>query len=159
MVVRLIGLCLLALILASGVVNALDADGNIQLLNSDSKTVSKEFNKVLEAPASQMSKLIPATLSVNGNEKAYSMQEVHLQSPGSRGFHRYRIFIVKRDGKLAEFREDMGKASQFKGIKQFNVPAIWEHTIDELLDIADVLRTETLIDVKDWLGLNTMKLA
>ncbi len=101
--------------------------------------------------------IIPATLSVNGNEKAYSLQEVHLQSPGSRGFHRYRILMVNRDGKLAEYREDMGLASKFKGIRQFNVPSIWEHSVDELLEIANVLRNETFIDVKEWLGLENYK--
>lgn len=103
--------------------------------------------------------IMTATISVNHNEKAYSLQEVHLQSPGSRGFHRYRIIVVNRDGRLAEFREDMGEAKNFKGVKQFNVPALWEHTVGELLGIADVLRNETFIDVKDWLELEQMKLA
>ena len=103
--------------------------------------------------------LISATLNVNPNEKAYSLQEAHLQSPGSRGFHRYRILIVKRDGRLAEYREDMGLAKNFKGVRQFNVPSLWEHSVAELLDIADTLRTETFIDIKDWLELDKMKLA
>lgn len=87
------------------------------------------------------------------------MQEVHLQSPDSRGFHRYRIIIVNRDGKLSEFREDMGLAKNFKGIRQFNVPSLWEHSVEELLDIANTLRNETFIDIKDWLELDQMKLA
>ncbi len=103
--------------------------------------------------------IIAATLTIQPNEKAYSMQEVNLQSPGSHGFHRYRIFIVNRDGRLAEFREDMGLAKNFKGIRQFNVPALFEHTIAELLGIGDVLRSETFIDIKDWLGLNSYKSA
>lgn len=103
--------------------------------------------------------LIQATLSVQPNEKAYSLQEVHLQSPGSRGFHRYRILIVNRDGNLAEYREDMGLASKYKGIRQFNVPSLWEHSVAELLAIADTLRSETFIDIADWLELDKMKLA
>ena len=106
-----------------------------------------------------MPELVIATNYVSGDEKAYSLQEAHLQSPDSRGFHRYRIIIVNRDGRLAEYREDMGLASNFKGIRQFNVPSLWEHTCDELLEIGDVLRTETFIDIKDWLGLDQMKLA
>ena len=101
--------------------------------------------------------LIPATLSIWGNEKAYSLQEVHLQSAGSRGFHRYRIILVNRGGNLAEYREDMGLASKFKGVKQFNVPSLWEHSVAELLNIADVLRSETFIDIKDWLELESYK--
>lgn len=103
--------------------------------------------------------LIQATLTVQGNEKAYGLQEVHEQSPGSKGFHRYRIILVNRDGKLAEYREDMGLAKNFKGIRQFNVPSLWEHSVDELLGIADVLRNETFIDIKDWLGLDNYKAA
>ena len=101
--------------------------------------------------------ITPATLSVYGNEKAWSLQEIHEQSPDSRGFHRYRIILVNRDGKLAEYREDMGLASKFKGIRPFNVPSLWVHSVEELLDIANILRNETFIDVKDWLGLESYK--
>ena len=106
-----------------------------------------------------MSELILATSYLLGDEKAYSLQEIHLQSPGSKGFHRYRIFIVNRNGNLAEFREDMGLAKNFKGIKQFNVPSLWEHSVAELLEIADSLRNETFIDISDWLELDNFKLA
>ena len=101
--------------------------------------------------------LIPATLSVQGNEKAYSLQEVHLQSPGSRGFHRYRILIVNRDGKLAEYREDLGSVAKWRGVRCFNIPSLWEHSVAELLGIADYLRSETEIDLYDWLELDKMK--
>ena len=80
-----------------------------------------------------------------------------MQSPDSRGFHRYRILIVNRGGKLAEYREDMGLASNFKGIRQFNVPSLFEHTVAELLEIADSLRNETFIDIRDWLELDSYK--
>lgn len=108
-----------------------------------------------------MSKLALATTYLLGDEKAYSLQEVHLQSPGSRGFHRYRIIIVNRNGSLAEFREDMGLASNYKGIRQFNIPSFgtWEHSVSELLEIANTLRTETFIDIADWLELDKMNLA
>lgn len=101
--------------------------------------------------------MLVATLYVYGNEKAYSLQEVHLQSPDYKGFHRYKIIIVNRDGNLAEYREDMGLASKFKGIRQFNVPSLWEHSVEELLDIANMLRTETFIDISDWLELENYK--
>ena len=84
---------------------------------------------------------------------------MHEQSPGSRGFHRYRKIIVNRDGKLAEYREDMGGVKKWRGVRCFNVPAIWEHSVDELLCIADVLRTETFIDIADWLELDKMKVS
>lgn len=106
-----------------------------------------------------MANIIPATLSINDNEKAWSLQEKHEQSPGSRGFHRYRVILVNRDGKLAEYREDMGLAKNFKGSKQLNIPSLWEHSVAELIALADELRWETDIDIKDWLELDQMKLA
>ena len=101
--------------------------------------------------------MIVATLSVNQNEKAYSLQEVHLQSPGSKGFHRYRILLVNRDGKLAEYREDLGLAKNFKGAKQLNIPSLWEHSVAELVALAGELRWENDIDIKDWLELDDYK--
>ena len=53
----------------------------------------------------------------------------------------------------------MGLASKYKGIRQFNVPSLWEHSVAELLAIADTLRSETFIDIADWLELDKMKLA
>ena len=101
--------------------------------------------------------LIAATGYINGNEKAGSLQEVHLQSPDSKGQRRYRILIVKRDGRLAEYREDMGEAKLFKGIKQINIPALFEHTVDELIEMAEAARNDTFIDLKDLLSLETYK--
>ena len=106
-----------------------------------------------------MSKIVLATLEVNVNEKAYSLQEFHEQSPTFDGFHRYRVIMVNRGDRLAEYREDMGLAKNFKGIRQFNIPSLWEHSVAELLDLADTLRDETFIDIKDWLELDQMKLA
>ncbi|KKN22966.1 hypothetical protein LCGC14_0909690 [marine sediment metagenome] len=103
--------------------------------------------------------LMPATLSVNGNEKAYSYLEMQGQAPDSSGFHRYRVLCVNRDGKLAEYREDMGKAELWKGAKQLNIPSLWEHTCAELIALANELRWETDIDVRDWLELEKYNVA
>lgn len=105
-----------------------------------------------------MTNLILATDHINENEKAWAYQEVNLQAPGSKGFRRYRIIIVNRDGNLAEYREDMGLATKWKGTRQLNIPALWEHTVAELMDIADNLRWKDTIDVKDLLQLDNMKL-
>ena len=103
--------------------------------------------------------LTPVTLTVKGNEKSWTYLEVHLQSPNSRGMRRYRIIVVNRDGKLAEYREDMGPAKKFKGVKQLNIPSMFEHSVDELRGIADELRNETQIDLDELLQLDNYKLA
>ena len=55
---------------------------------------------------------------------------------------------------MSEYREDMGLASEFKGAKAtIHIPSIWEHNVAELIALAEELRWETDIDVKDWLEL------
>ena len=98
--------------------------------------------------------ILPATLYVIPNEKAYTYLELNVQPPNYEGFHRYRIIYVNRDGVMSEYREDMGLASKFKGAKTtIHIPSIWEHNVTELIALAEELRWETDIDVKDWLEL------
>lgn len=105
-----------------------------------------------------MSKLTNVCQTVLGNEKVWTYLEVHTQSPGSRGRHRYRIIVVNRGGNLAEYREDMGLASKFKGIRELHIPSLFEHSVDELLALAEELRNETEIDLDDLLQLDNYKL-
>uniref|UniRef100_A0A6M3LM19 Uncharacterized protein n=1 Tax=viral metagenome TaxID=1070528 RepID=A0A6M3LM19_9ZZZZ len=106
-----------------------------------------------------MNNLAVITNTVTGDELAYTYMELHQQSPNSRGIRRYRIIGVNRDGRIAEYREDMGLAKKYKGVKELHIPALWEHTVDELRDLADDLRNETNIDLKDFLSLEKMVLA
>ncbi|KKN78442.1 hypothetical protein LCGC14_0349740 [marine sediment metagenome] len=99
-----------------------------------------------------------AANTISGNEKALWLQERHEQSPTFGGFHRYQIISVIRDGRRAEWRKDMGLASLFKGINQINIPSFMEHTVDELMDLADELRGRPKLDVMDFMELNEAKL-
>jgi len=99
--------------------------------------------------------LILVTNTVTGNEKAWTYLEVNLQSPGSRGRRRYRIIVVNRDGKLAEYREDMGATSKFRGKRELNIPSFWEHDVDELLVLAEELRNEKILDLDELLQLDS----
>ena len=93
-----------------------------------------------------MNKLIRVANTITGNERAWGLYELHEQSPGSKGFHRYQIIQVIRDGQIAEFRKDLGLASNFKHARQIRIPSLLEHTVDELIDIADQIRNETVQD-------------
>ena len=105
-----------------------------------------------------MVKITPVTLSVAPNEKAWAYLELQEQAPDFSGFHRYMLIYVNRDGKITEYREDMGKASDFVGAKAaIHIPSVWEHSTQELIELANELRWETDIDVKDWLELDTYK--
>ncbi len=103
--------------------------------------------------------ILPIAVVVQGNDKVWDYFETHEQSPDSSGFHRYRIVYVARDGKIAEFRQDMGLASNFKGIQQIHIPSLFEHSMDELLDMADELRNKKEIDLHDWLEIDNFKTA
>ena len=63
--------------------------------------------------------------------------------------------MVNRDGYLAEYREDMGLASKWKGVKELNIPSLWEHSVDELRGLADELRHESEIDLDELLQLDS----
>jgi len=101
-----------------------------------------------------MSNLYPITQTINGNERAFALYEINEQSPGSRGIRRYQVILVNRDGRLAEFRKDMGSSKQFKGVNQINIPALWEHTCDELIALANELREGVVIDLDELLQMD-----
>ena len=91
-----------------------------------------------------MNKLYPITLTVAPYERAMALYEVNEQSPDSRGMHRYHIILVARDGRLAEYRTDMGESKNFKGVRFINIPSLWEHTVDYLQKLAEELRLDPL---------------
>ncbi len=113
----------------------------------------------LETNLPRESKLKLIANTIVGDEKAWGLYEIHEQSPNSSGFHRYQIIHVVRDGKLAEFRWDMGLANKYKGVKQLRIPSYMEHTVDQLKAMATELRNETEIDVADLIQCNQFKLA
>lgn len=109
-----------------------------------------------------MSKLYPITLTVAPFEKAFALYEVNEQSPGNRGFHRYQTVLVARDGRLAEYRRDLGLSKNFKGQRQVNIPSLWEHTVSYLQGLAEDLRcdpTETHLEELLQLDKDEFKLA
>jgi hypothetical protein len=95
--------------------------------------------------------VIPAT-TILGNEKAIALVETMEKG------RRIQIIYVPRDGKQAEFRKDMGSVKKFKGVNLLNIPSLLEHTVDELIDLANELRGTSKIDVKDFLQIDKMKL-
>lgn len=96
-----------------------------------------------------MALLIAATIAVSFDEPAFSLAEVNLQSPGSRGWRRYQLIQVMRNDRPAEYRENLGPAKKFSadqfcilGGVQNEITGRFEilHTVGELRDIADGLR-------------------
>ena len=105
-----------------------------------------------------MPKMMPVTTTILGGEKAVGLVETNQRAPDGI-MHRYQLLYVPRDGKVSEFRFDMGQASKYKGVKLIHIPSLMEHSVDELKNLADELRHETEIDIKDWLEIDKMNLA
>jgi hypothetical protein len=104
-----------------------------------------------------MSKIYPVATTILGDEEAVGLIEVNEKTPNQREVHRYQLIYVIRDGNVAEFRRDLGRSKKFKGVNYLNIPSYLEHTVDELIGLADELRGQTKIDIKDLLELDNYK--
>jgi len=86
--------------------------------------------------------IIPATSYVLKDEKAIWLAELHKQSSGYKGFHRYQVITVVRDDAPAQFWRDMGPVSKWKDTDPFIIPSLMEHTVAELQEMARQQRSE-----------------
>jgi hypothetical protein len=86
-----------------------------------------------------MNLMVRRTDTVSPDEKAFRLSELVLMAPEYSGFRRYQVIIVNRNDALAEYRLDLGPAADFTA-PEFQVLALWEHTVAELQDIAEQQR-------------------
>lgn len=89
------------------------------------------------------------TKVVKMDELCWGLFELNIQSPKSRGFHRYQILQVVRDGKITEVWVDMGLAKKWKGVNEIRIPSLLEHTAGELIEMARDMREHPSFDVKE----------
>lgn len=78
-----------------------------------------------------------ATSYVHKDEKAMCLVERNLAA--TVGVHRYQVITVNRDGELADFTTDLGPVEEFTA-PEFQVLGVWEHSVAELMHIADQYR-------------------
>ena len=96
--------------------------------------------------------IVLATTYVLGDEKALGLSEMHKQRK------RYQIIKVIRGDKPAVYTEDLGSAKKFRGIDQFYIPSYMEHTVNELKEMADQMRSEQLFDKRELVGMDRIKI-
>lgn len=77
----------------------------------------------------------PATTMVHENERAMSLRELNLVRPPKYHNRRYQIITVVRDDRLTEWWDDLGPAENFTA-PEFEIPALFEHSVAELRDMA-----------------------
>jgi len=97
------------------------------------------------------------TQVISMEELAWGLYELNMQSPGSRGFHRYQIIQVVRDGTITEVWVDMGLAKKWRKYNEIRIPSLLEHTVGELVEMANDMRENPSFDIKE-LVLGTNKL-
>uniref|UniRef100_A0A6M3KCY5 Uncharacterized protein n=1 Tax=viral metagenome TaxID=1070528 RepID=A0A6M3KCY5_9ZZZZ len=108
-------------------------------------------------------KLLYGTTWISEEEPCLGLFEMNLQTPDYSGFHRYQIIYVMRGDAPAEYREDMGKESLWKGAEQIRIPGgamedgkyYVEETVGTLRQMASQLRVNP-IDIRDLLGLEKL---
>lgn len=83
----------------------------------------------------------PVTLFVHPDEKAMSLREQNMVRPPTHQWHRYQIVTVNRGDELAEWWRDLGPSENFPA-PGCEIPALWEHTVGELWDIAQHYRLQ-----------------
>lgn len=114
-----------------------------------------------------MAKIWYGTHFVSGDEPCLGLYEISMQSPWSRGFHRYQIVLVMRNDKPTEYRMDMGLAKKYKGIDQLRIPGgardgvtgrfYIEHTVNELREIANQVRNNPPFDKRELVGVEHIR--
>lgn len=104
-------------------------------------------------------KLLYGTHWISEDEPCFGLSEKSMQSPGSRGFHRYQIIRLLRNDNLVEYRKDMGIAKKFKSdgfaiiggvYDEINNRFYIEHTVGELVEMAEQMRNEPSITPLDY---------
>ena len=81
----------------------------------------------------------PVTEAIHENEKAWSLREQNMVRPPTHQVHRWQIITVVRNDKLAEWWNDLGPAAEFRA-PGIEIPALFEHSVAELRDIATEYR-------------------
>ena len=82
--------------------------------------------------------VLPGAPSLQSHEKVFSMAE---QNEVVNGKHRrVQSIQVQRDGRLVEFRRDLGAADDFLGINELLVFSMFEDEVQEVMEWADAHR-------------------
>ena len=91
--------------------------------------------------------LLPATLEVSYDELAFNLSELIQPAPVGAP-RRFQIILVLRNGALAEYRTDLGPASEFTTPEFRIIGGVVDettgrgeilHTVGELKDMADAM--------------------
>ena len=86
-----------------------------------------------------MSELVVAASVVRKDEPALRLDEVNRTGTAGQGWRRRQEIHVIRNDRRAVWADDLGPAENFTS-PPFSIPALLEHSVAELQDMADSLR-------------------
>ena len=112
-----------------------------------------------------MAGILYGTTFIQEDEPCMGLFELSLQSPGSRGFHRYQILQVIRNDEIVEYREDMGLATKWSGKDQLRIlggakvdgKLYVEETVGTLREVANQLRSKSTFDKLELVKVNRIR--
>ncbi len=96
-----------------------------------------------------------ATSYISNDEYAVGLIEINRLTPDHSERHRYQIITVVRDGEEAEFTKDLG--SGYKSTNQLAIPSYLEHTVGELMDMAQTARENPPYDKRELVGVDKIR--
>lgn len=112
-----------------------------------------------------MAEIMPGTTYVLADEPCCSLSELNEMAPDYHSIRRYQILHVVRGDRLAEYRKDLGLASDFRafpfqivgGFKDGKTGRIYiEETVGRMKEMADEMRnrdeSSRTIPVSDLIG-------
>lgn len=109
--------------------------------------------------------IIIGACEVNKDEKGVCLRELTLMSPKNQRRRYQEIFVIRNDD-LAEFRVDLGPASDFKKndiivvcggfLDVKNAEAFIYHTVGECMEMANQLRDCPALDKKELAKVNNI---
>lgn len=84
---------------------------------------------------------VPITETVHPDEKAWRLKEINVMRQRGKvnELRRIQTVWVQRNGVIWEWSRDLGPAKRFAN-PGCDIPALWEHTVGELWDIAEIHR-------------------
>uniref|UniRef100_A0A6M3IG72 Uncharacterized protein n=1 Tax=viral metagenome TaxID=1070528 RepID=A0A6M3IG72_9ZZZZ len=100
--------------------------------------------------------MILITNYILSDEKAMGLYEINEIIPNGEVWNRYQIIHVIRGDRIALYRKNLGLAKNFKAL-QIRIPSYMEHTVNELREMADQMRNEKDIDLRELVQLDKIK--
>ena len=113
-----------------------------------------------------MANILIGTDWVGEDEPCFEFYEQDVQPPDNSGNHRYQVFRVMRNGRIQEFREDVGESENFKGIEPIVIlggcfdhgQMYIEHNVGEMREMADQYRHHVHFDKLELVGVDKINL-